>query len=84
MKNCTHGPQGRRMTLKMRGGIDPSIEQTEDARLLMIGDNEKAKLFRGFLARHFFRGMVEVSKDPNIFQNFKIILFKFLEEIELK
>ena len=50
--------------LQDEGEIDPSIEQTEDARLLMIGDNEKAKLFRGFLARQ--GGMVEVSKDPNI------------------
>ena len=28
----------------------------------MIGDNNKARLFKGFLSRHFFRGMVEVRK----------------------
>ena len=43
------------------GVLDPSQELIEEAELLMIGDNEKARLFKGFLARHFFRGMVSVS-----------------------
>ena len=43
------------------GVLDPSEELIEEAELLMIGDNEKARLFKGFLARHFFRGMVSVS-----------------------
>ena len=40
------------------GKIDSSIEQIEEARLLMIGD----KLFKGFLSRYFFRGMVLVRE----------------------
>ena len=43
------------------GELDPSIELREPAKLLMIGDNQKADLFQGFLAKHFFRGMVQVS-----------------------
>ena len=43
------------------GVLYPSQELIEEAELLMIGDNEKARLFKGFLARHFFRGMVSVS-----------------------
>ena len=43
------------------GVLDPSQDLIEEAELLMIGDNEKAKLFKGVLARHFFRGMVSVS-----------------------
>ena len=43
------------------GVLDPSQELIEEAELLMIGDNEKARLFKGFLARHFFRGIVSVS-----------------------
>ena len=43
------------------GVLDPSQELIEEAELLMIGDNEKARLFKGFLARQFFRGMVSVS-----------------------
>ena len=43
------------------GVLDPSQELIEEAELLMIGDNEKTRLFKGFLVRHFFRGMVSVS-----------------------
>ena len=46
------------------GELDPSIEFREPAKLLMIGDNQKADLFQGFLAKHFFRGMVKVSNFP--------------------
>ena len=42
------------------GELDLSIELI----LLMIGDNQKADLFQGFLAKHFFRGMVKVSNFP--------------------
>ena len=46
------------------GELDPSIELREPAKLLMIGDNQKADLFQGFLAKHFFRGMVKVRNFP--------------------
>ena len=46
------------------GELDLSIELREPAKLLMIGDNQKADIFQGFLAKHFFRGMVKVSNFP--------------------
>ena len=53
---------------------DPSVELREAAKLLLIGDNQKAELFQGFLAKHFFRGMVEVSKFPYKLKNNKLFL----------
>ena len=48
------------------GALDPSIKLCATAELLMIGSNEKAKLFDGFLARHFFRGIASVSFNKNL------------------
>ena len=56
------------------GELDPSVELREPAKLLMIGDNQKAELFQGFLAKHFFRGMVKVSKFPYKLKNNKMFL----------
>ena len=53
------------------GEIDPTIQLRLPAQLLMIGSNEKVDLFQGFLAKHFFRGMVEV-KNIQIFTTVKI------------
>ena len=50
-------------TRVVRGELDPSIELRGVAKPLKIGDNPKAELFQSFLARHFFRGLVEVSLD---------------------
>ena len=56
------------------GELDPSVELREPAKLLMIGDNQKADLFQGFLAKHFFRGMVKVSYFPYKLKNKKLFL----------
>ena len=59
---------------RSEGELDPSVELREAAKLLLIGDNQKAELFQGFLAKHFFRGMVEVSKFPYKLKKNKLFL----------
>ena len=44
------------------GQEDPDDNLSDVAKALLLSDNQKAKLFEGFLARHFFRGVALVSK----------------------
>ena len=42
------------------GFIDPSLNLKEVTKDLLMVDDEKAELFQGYLARHFFRGVASV------------------------